>query len=214
MEKEAEFEEIKVEQTTKIRLKKVQRQYLKEDRGRWHEMIERFEERHDVKMESLPNLILYIYKRLSRDCVEMENECIKRNDVKQLLEGDMHALNQKASSLDIQHTQQHATEDYRSHLKRETIFKNSQNLLKIVMLFHNLIGKFKYLFTIAITLSKEKKHFHDLLLQIGNLYNPNHLFLELLGAEMPHTEKGVANFQELESVLDSSSKYDSAGLKE
>ena len=46
------------------------------------------------------------------------------------------------------------------------------------MLFHNLIGKFRYLFTMAITLSKEKKNFHDLLLQIGNRYNPSHILLE------------------------------------
>ena len=62
-----------------MRLKKVQKQYLKEDRVRWHEMIEKLEDRHDVKMESLANLILFIYRRLTEESQEMENECIQRN---------------------------------------------------------------------------------------------------------------------------------------
>jgi hypothetical protein len=54
-------------------------------------------------------------------------------------------------------------------------------LLKVVMLFHNLIGKFKYLFTMAITLSKEKKNFHEILVQIGHIFNPNNLLLDCRG---------------------------------
>lgn len=79
MEKEEKFQEMKAEQTTKVRLKKVQKQHLKEDRIKWHEMIERFEDRHDVKTESLANLILFVFKRLTDETEEMENECIKRN---------------------------------------------------------------------------------------------------------------------------------------
>lgn len=82
-------------------------------------------------------------------------------------------------------------------MKREIIFMNSQNLLKIAMIFHSLVGKFKYLFTMAITLSKEKKHFHDLLLQIGNIYNPNHLLLDCVGSEASNFNKAVANFREM-----------------
>lgn len=41
---------MKAEQTTKIRLKKVQKGYLKEERVKLHEMIDRFEEKHDVKI--------------------------------------------------------------------------------------------------------------------------------------------------------------------
>ena len=42
MKKEENFDEIKTEQTTKIRLKKIQKCYLKEDRVKMHEMIEKF----------------------------------------------------------------------------------------------------------------------------------------------------------------------------
>lgn len=41
--KEEQFDIIKAEQTTKVRLKKVQTQYLKDDRIKMHEMIDRFE---------------------------------------------------------------------------------------------------------------------------------------------------------------------------
>ena len=42
IKKEENFDEIKVEQTTKVRLKKVQKNYLKEDRIQFHELIEKF----------------------------------------------------------------------------------------------------------------------------------------------------------------------------
>lgn len=51
-------------------------------------------------------------------------------------------------------------------------------LVKVVMTFHNLISKFKYLFTMAITLSKEKKNFHELLMQIGHMFNPQNILLD------------------------------------
>jgi len=33
-----------------------------------HEMIERFEDKYDVKIESLANLIIFIYERLRKEC--------------------------------------------------------------------------------------------------------------------------------------------------
>lgn len=36
-------------------------------------MIDKLEDEFDVKMESLPNLILYIYKNLNKDNADMEN---------------------------------------------------------------------------------------------------------------------------------------------
>lgn len=60
----------------------MQKGYLKEERVKLHEMIDRFEEKHDVKIESLPNLIMHIYKRLNQDNEEMENECIKHYRIK------------------------------------------------------------------------------------------------------------------------------------
>ena len=64
MEKEDNFEDIKAEISTKVRFKKVNKSYLKDERIKFHEMIERFEEYYDVKIESLPNLIIYLYNKL------------------------------------------------------------------------------------------------------------------------------------------------------
>ena len=50
MKKEEQFEEIKIEQTTKIRLKKINKSLLREDRVKMHEMIEKFEQKYDVKI--------------------------------------------------------------------------------------------------------------------------------------------------------------------
>ena len=61
---------------------------------------------------------------------------------------------------------------------RSTGFLETVGFFKVAALFHSLIGRFRYLFTVAITLSKEKKNFHDLVVQIGNRYNPNHILLE------------------------------------
>lgn len=37
--------------------------------------------------------------------------------------------------------------------KRMKIYTNSQMFIKFIVLIHNLLGKFKYLFTMALTLS-------------------------------------------------------------
>ena len=50
MKKEEQFEEIKIEQTTKIRLKKINKSLLREDRVKMHEMIEKYEQKYDVKI--------------------------------------------------------------------------------------------------------------------------------------------------------------------
>ena len=50
--------------------------------------------------------------------------------------------------------------------------------MKVAALFHQLIGKFRYVFTMAITLGKEKKNFNDLVIQIGHIYNPNNILLD------------------------------------
>ena len=50
IEKEKEFEEIKIQHTTKVRLKKINKALLKQDRIKMHEMIEQFEDKYDVKI--------------------------------------------------------------------------------------------------------------------------------------------------------------------
>ena len=45
----------------------------------------------------------------------------------------------------------------------ETLRNNSHTSMKTLVLFHQLLGKFNYLFTMALTLNVEKKHFNDLL---------------------------------------------------
>ena len=49
MKKEEQFEEIKIQQTTKVRLKKINKSLLREDRVKMHEVIENFEDKYDVK---------------------------------------------------------------------------------------------------------------------------------------------------------------------
>ena len=50
MKKEEQFEEIKIQQTTKVRLKKINKSLLREDRVKMHEVIEKFEDKYDVKV--------------------------------------------------------------------------------------------------------------------------------------------------------------------
>jgi hypothetical protein len=201
MRKEEGFEEMKAEQTTKVRLRKVQKGYLKEERVKMHEMIERFEEKYDVKVESLANLIIHVHQRLSSECEDMENECIKRNQIKQLLSDDLLALGRKEGALERGPPAREREETGEEQAKRSRIFRNSQILTRVAMLFHNLIGKFRYLFTMAITLSKEKKNFHDLLVQIGNMYNPAHILLEHRGDDPAALLASLTNFQETEALL-------------
>ena len=82
--------------------------------------------------------------------------------------------------------------------KLDRILRNSKILVKVAALFHSLIGRFRYLFTMAITLSKEKKNFHDLVVQIGNRYNPNHILLEEREEDV---DTMMTNFQEMEDTI-------------
>lgn len=50
--------------------------------------------------------------------------------------------------------------------------------IKLVVLLHNLLGKFKYLFTMALTLNIEKKNFQELLIQITNVYKFDSIFYQ------------------------------------
>jgi hypothetical protein len=50
--------------------------------------------------------------------------------------------------------------------------------IKLIVLLHNLLGKFKYLFTMALTLNIEKKNFQDLLIQITNIYKYDAIFYQ------------------------------------
>jgi len=65
-----------------------------------------------------------------------------------------------------------------SESKRKKISLNSEMFLKFISLLHNLMGKFKYLFTMALTLNMEKKNFQDVLIQIGNVYKPDSIFFQ------------------------------------
>lgn len=69
------------------------------------------------------------------------------------------------------------------------------------MMFHSLIGKFKYLFTMAITLSKEKKNFHELLVQIGHMHNPNHILLDCQEERTDNFENAVTSFKEIQDMI-------------
>ena len=51
----------------------------------------------------------------------------------------------------------------------------------------------------AITLSKEKKNFHDLLLQIGHRFNPNNV-LEEREDDLAGMNK-ITNYTEMEEIL-------------
>lgn len=90
--------------------------------------------------------------------------------------------------------------------KKQQIFRNSRVLVKLAMMFHSLIGKFKYLFTMAITLSKEKKNFHELLVQIGHMYNPNHILLDCLEEGVGNIESAVTSFKEIEDMISEQSE--------
>lgn len=62
--------------------------------------------------------------------------------------------------------------------KKKKISRNSQIFIQFVILLHNLLGKFKYLFTMALTLNIEKKNFQDLLIQITNIYKSDSIFYQ------------------------------------
>lgn len=62
--------------------------------------------------------------------------------------------------------------------KKQKIARNSEMFIKLVVLLHNLLGKFKYLFTMALTLNIEKKNFQELLIQITNIYKFDAIFYQ------------------------------------
>ena len=119
------------------------------------------------------------------------------NEIKQLLTDDLNGLRFNGEGEEPE-LRDWAVDEREKQGKLDRILRNSKVLVKVVALFHNLIGRFRYLFTMAITLSKEKKNFHDLVVQIGNRYNPNHILLEGREEEL---DPMMTNFQEMDGII-------------
>lgn len=62
--------------------------------------------------------------------------------------------------------------------QKRRIYENSSVFVKFVVLLHNILGKFKYLFTMALTLNIQKKNFQELLSQISNIHKSDSIFYE------------------------------------
>lgn len=87
--------------------------------------------------------------------------------------------------------------------KKKKIARNSQIFIQFVVLLHNLLGKFKYLFTMALTLNIEKKNFQDLLIQITNIYKSDSIFYQKdMEENSPiSVDDNLTNFKEMEEIL-------------
>lgn len=75
--------------------------------------------------------------------------------------------------------------------------------IKFIYLIYNLLGKFKYLFTMTLTLSVEKKNFQDLLWQITNIYKSDSIFCQNETDEINSIsfDSNITNFREMEDLL-------------
>ena len=63
------------------------------------------------------------------------------------------------------------------------VSSNTGTAMKMLGLLHVLLGKFSYLFTMALTLNVEKKYFKDLLVQLGSVYRNDALFIKQVGCK-------------------------------
>ena len=74
--------------------------------------------------------------------------------------------------------------------------------IKLIVLLHNLLGKFKYLFTMALTLNIEKKNFQDLLIQITNIYKLDSIFYQRdIEDNVIGVDDNLTNLKEMEDIL-------------
>ena len=74
--------------------------------------------------------------------------------------------------------------------------------IKLIVLLHNLLGKFKYLFTMALTLNIEKKNFQDLLIPITNIYKFDSIFYQRdIEDNVIGVDDNLTNLKEMEDIL-------------